>query len=223
MSVSRRSLLEMLRNQPEPTTQAALVKLAGLHPNTVREHLSALVGQGFVRRERAVPSGRGRPAWLYETTGEVHPADSDYAELAAVLAASLARSSADPAKAGAEAGTDWGRELARNRGAAPSTPAAAREQVMTLLDDLGFAPESDPVEPRHVRLTRCPLLEAAHRHPDVVCGVHLGIVQGAFAEYGVEATDTDLLPFAEPGACRLTLPVLPSENLTGENPPYEKK
>lgn len=209
MSESRRRLLDMLNNQPEPTTQAALVKLAGLHPNTVREHLEALVGQGLVSRERAVPSGRGRPAWLYETTGADAPSDGEYAVLASVLAASLARSSADPAQAGADAGNDWGRELARNRGASPTTPIAAREQVMHLLDDLGFAPVSDSDDPRNVRLTRCPLLEAAHKHPEVVCGVHLGIIHGAYAEYGVEAIDTALLPFAEPGACRLTLPEIP--------------
>ena len=56
-----------------------------------------------------------------------------------------------------------------------------------------------------VRLTRCPLLEAAHKYPDVVCGVHLGLAQGALEEYGAASDGTDLVPFAEPGACRLRL------------------
>jgi predicted ArsR family transcriptional regulator len=67
-----------------------------------------------------------------------------------------------------------------------------------------------------VRLTTCPLLEAAHRFPDVVCGVHLGIVRAALEEYGGDPTRSELLPFAEPGACRLELmtrgPANPSED-----------
>src|SRR3546814_748074 len=116
MSPSRLGLLEQLRGQPEPTTLAALVRLSGLHTNTVREHLDALVADGLVRRERALPSGRGRPAWLYETTGE-EAATVEYAALASVLAASLAASTEDPARAGTEAGIAWGRRLARDRGA----------------------------------------------------------------------------------------------------------
>src|SRR3546814_19925983 len=53
-----------------------------------------------------------------------------------------------------------------------------------------------------VRLTRCPLLETAKEFPDVVCGVHLGIVRGALEEYGGDSERTDLFAFSEPGACR---------------------
>ena len=76
--------------------------------------------------------------------------------------------------------------------------------MVELFDDLGFAPEAD-VRATSVRLTRCPLLEAAHRYPDVVCGVHLGLTEGALEEYGAEPGDARLVPFAEPGACRLHL------------------
>ncbi|HEY9562485.1 MAG TPA: helix-turn-helix domain-containing protein [Nocardioides sp.] len=210
MSPSRLGLLEQLRGQPEPTTLAALVRLSGLHTNTVREHLDALVADGLVRRERALPSGRGRPAWLYETTGE-EAATGEYAALASVLAASLAASTEDPARAGTEAGIAWGRRLARDRGAAESSGAVAREEMVRLLDDLGFAPEADAAAPDLMRLTRCPLLEAAHQHPEVVCGVHLGIIEGAYAEHGVRSSGTELVPFAEPGACLLTLPVPTAE------------
>jgi predicted ArsR family transcriptional regulator len=76
--------------------------------------------------------------------------------------------------------------------------------VVRLLDDVGFSPETDD-RATTVRLTRCPLLETAKEYPDVVCGVHLGIARGALEEYGADSTRTDLLPFAEPGACRLHL------------------
>jgi predicted ArsR family transcriptional regulator len=103
------------------------------------------------------------------------------------------------------AGREWGHELARERGAGPAPSAvAARREVVSLLDEVGFEPQAD-ARSSVVRLTRCPLLEAAHKYPDVVCGVHLGLAQGALEEYGADPEGTELLPFAEPGACRLHL------------------
>jgi predicted ArsR family transcriptional regulator len=199
--------MERLRGQPEPTTLAALVATTGLHPNTVREHLEALEKSGLVSRHRSTPSGRGRPAWLYRaTTDEIEePRRSGYAGLAATLASAIRRASDTPAEDALAAGSEWGHELAQAHGR-PASPGAdaARAQVVDLLEDIGFAPEPDDHD-QVVRLTRCPLLEAAHRYPDVVCAVHLGIVRGALAEYDTDGSRTELVPFAEPGACRLEL------------------
>jgi len=195
-----------LRDQPEPVTQAALVAATGLHPNTVREHLGGLVRRGLVWRRTAEPAGRGRPAWLYEPAAG--PADHGYAGLAAVLASSIVRTSANPREDATAAGEEWGHRLADSRGSTARSPEEARALVVELLEDLGFGPETGTDEPSEVRLTRCHLLEAAHRHPEVVCGVHRGIVRGALDRHGADPTHADLLPFAEPGACRLVLPPL---------------
>ncbi len=199
--------MDRLRDQPEPLTLSSLVSATGLHENTLREHLAALVRRGLVRRHRAEPVGRGRPAWLYELTEE-ESAGSEYAGLAAALATTIARTNDDPARAAAAAGEGWGRELARDRGATPGSPDAARDEVLRLLEDLGFTFEGVPEHPAEVRLTRCPLLEAARRHPEVVCAVHLGLVRGALNAYGADPAGSALVPFAEPGACRLVLPPL---------------
>lgn len=208
LSPSRAGLLDRLRNRPEPTTRAALTAATGLHANTVREHLDALVRQGLARRFRAAPQGRGRPAWLYEASdADSTSGSSEYAGLATTLAAAIHRGSSTPRADAVAAGTDWGRELARHRGSRPGADdERARRRVLDLLEDLGFAPQTDQ-QGHTVRLTRCPLLEAAHRYPDVVCGVHLGIVRGALAEHGATSAGTELQPFAEPGACLLELPV----------------
>lgn len=206
LSASRAAILDRLRDQPEPLTQSALVAATGRHPNTVREHLEGLVRAGLVRRSLAAPLGRGRPAWLYEAVGDPGSADSEYAGLAAALAAAIARSSSRPREDATAAGEAWGHELVRDRAESATDPADARARVVALLDDLGFAPEQDAADPAEVRLTRCPLLAAAHRHPEVVCGVHLGIVRGALEEYGVSPAGSDLAPFSVPGACRLTVP-----------------
>jgi predicted ArsR family transcriptional regulator len=213
MSESRVRLLETLEGQPEPATLAALAAATGLHPNTLRQHLEALERQGLVVRTRAAARGRGRPAWLYEAVSAAGPGESEYAGLAAALAAAIDRSSSSPRADAEAAGEEWGRELARDRSRPPLPgAAAARRQVVALLSDVGFAPETDRSH-RRVRLTRCPLLEAAHKHPDIVCGVHVGLVRGALEEYGAAPTGVQLQPFAEPGACRLGmhLPDLPDE------------
>ena len=206
LSKSRAALLETLRGQPDPTTLAALITATGLHANTLREHLGALVRQGLVRRRRAEPSGRGRPAWLYAAAeDDVGSGRSEYAGLAATLASAIHRTSDSPREDAIIAGTQWGRELARSTSKPKQgRESVARRQVVDLLDEIGFAPEYDD-QRSVVRLTRCPLLEAAHRYPDVVCGVHLGIVRGALEEYGADPSGADLFPFSEPGACRLDL------------------
>jgi predicted ArsR family transcriptional regulator len=130
---------------------------------------------------------------------------AEYAGLAAALAATIHRTSDDPRRDAVEAGDLWGRELAADHGAPAGTgEVAARHEVVGLLAEMGFAPDADR-DSTSVRLTRCPLLDTARRYPDVVCAVHLGIVRGALDEYGADASPAELLPFAEPGACRLHL------------------
>lgn len=206
LSPARAVVLEAVREAGEPATLARLSESTGLHQNTLREHLEALVARGLVRRTRSAPSGRGRPAWLYSPADPaLSGAGSEYAGLAATLASHLHRTSSDPSADAVAAGRVWGRDLARKAGAPPEPgPVAARRQVAKLLDEIGFAPRTDD-KATTVRLTRCPLLETAKEYPDVVCGVHLGIVRGALEEYGADSERTDLFAFSEPGACRLEL------------------
>lgn len=209
-SASRTAVLTALRRSAHPLTLAELSEETSLHSNTLREHLEALESQGRVRRRRAAPSGRGRPAWLYEAP-EGAPATTtmEYAALASVLAAAIANGSGDPAAEAVAAGERWGEQLARAKGAPPEGGARpARAQMVSLLGDLGFAPQPDD-RAVVVRLTRCPLLDTARLYPEVVCGVHLGIVRGALSEWGVGAQAAALQPFSEPGACRLQLPPSP--------------
>jgi predicted ArsR family transcriptional regulator len=165
------------------------------------------------------------------------PGAREYAGLASALAAQIARTSPQPSADSIEAGRMWGRKLVRRspadvavspaRGAAggqgpgpktakastnPSPPKAysamsARRRVVALLDELGFAP-SPNARLGIVKLRRCPLLEAAHQHPEVVCGVHLGVVRGALDELGCDPEKAEritLQPFSGPEACRLDL------------------
>ena len=199
LSRSRAALLETLRGQSSPTSIAALAAHTGLHENTLRGHLEGLEQDGLVTRRREAPEGRGRPAWLWSAVGS---RPSEYAGLAAALATAIQRTSSDPAADAALAGRDWGRTLVRDR---PARPSGSRALVRDLMVELDFGPVVDEAADGPVRLTRCPLLEVARRHTDVVCSVHAGLAAGALEESGDTATEVVLEPFAEPGACLLHL------------------
>lgn len=205
LSRARRAVLETLRGLEAPATLSTLADRTGLHQNTLRGHLDALARDRLVVRERAAPSGRGRPAWLWSATTADSP---EYAGLAVSLASTLNRTSPDPAGAATEAGLEWGRGLVGSAEHRPGPARDGRSEVLHLLDVLGFAPEED--HQGRVRLTRCPLLDAARQQPEIVCRVHQGLVQGALERLGDVDTSPTLHPFSEPGGCALDLDRDPS-------------
>jgi predicted ArsR family transcriptional regulator len=205
LSAPRARILEQLQSSSAGTKVEALATRLGLHTNTVREHLDALVERGLARRELAPAVGRGRPAWSYAAaTGqpEPDPRVRDYVGLASALARQIARTSADLEADVLSAGDEWGRALSAGRTA--RTAVRARRTVVAVLSELGFDPESDP-RASSVRLRRCPLLDSARAQPEVICRVHLGIVRGVLGALGADPEGATLVPFAEPGACRLDL------------------
>lgn len=204
LSTRQADTLDELRRHQRPQPIARIADALGLHPNTAREHLDALVDAGLASRTQAAAAGRGRPAWLYAAEESEPDAQlRDYAGLAIALAGHLQQTGTDPAAEALGIGVRWGRELAEQGSHPPGRPD---QQAVDLLAGLGFDPTPRAVVPgAAIALRRCPLLDAARRYPDVVCRVHLGIVRGALEAFGGEPARSDLLPFADPGSCRLML------------------
>ncbi|HZJ06739.1 MAG TPA: ArsR family transcriptional regulator, partial [Nocardioidaceae bacterium] len=50
-------------------------------------------------------------------------------------------------------------------------------------------------------LRHCPFREVAQKHTDIVCAIHLGLMQGALDELGAPMTTTSLDPFVTPHMC----------------------
>lgn len=169
-----------------PIGIAALADLMQLHPNSVRDQLDQLLAAGHVRRVRAEAGARGRPAWHYEVTSDPGPGGSG--AVVAALAAHLHDSSPDPRGAGRAAGHAYGRTL--------------HADIPELMATHGFAPEPRGAE--KMLLTRCPVLEAARAYPDVVCALHLGLVEGALEALG-RPEAAALHPFADERGCLLRL------------------
>lgn len=223
LSSARASVLRTLLAAGGPVTVAALAGQLGQHSNTVREHLDALVADGRVERVRSAPEGRGRPAWLYcpadedgehgTPTAELlgGPLGTDgqeYVALAVALIDQVSATSPDPTALARQAGERWGRSLAEERlmtGELEHTEEiTSADAVSNILRDLRFTPRPSG-ETTVTKLTTCPFLDAARRHPEVVCQIHLGIVRGALERLGKNPDDVDLRPFAAPGACLLRL------------------
>lgn len=192
-------LLGLLQSQPEPATLGELSEASGLHPNTLRAHLEGLVDRGDVVRTSEPASGPGRPAHRYAVTGPRRAAAAELTGLAVALAGAVARSSVHPEEDARQAGRAWGHRLAEH-------PRHGAPEPVATLAGMGFAPEQDDADAGVVRLTRCPLLDAARESPAIVCGVHQGLVEGLLEHAGASTEGVDLQPFAEVGACRLLLP-----------------
>lgn len=214
---TRLALLEALDTEARGATIDELATHLDVHPNSVRNHIAALDAGGFVDSVAEPPAGRGRPprrytasvaaqAMLAVARAGTHGGGSEYRALAEAFARHLARNPDAVAEA-RSVGELWGSEVVRPRagGRQGTTDARARRAVLKLLTDLGFAPE--PGDGPVVRLRSCPLLESARENPDVICSVHLGLVAGARRALGAREAEVELEPFAEPGACRLHLPL----------------
>lgn len=177
----------MLAEQPDASsTVDELAGLTGLHPNTVRSHLDGLVEDELVARHSARSGRRGRPSWRYRVVPERMAGAPEYVGLAIALAEQLAAISDDPTQIAHAAGERWAAQI-------PATSKTI-ESLGQLLGDLGFGPQ---IEGRDIRLVQCPLLSAATRNPEVVCGVHEGLIRARLHD----GEQGRLEPFAGPGYC----------------------
>ncbi|HUH06196.1 MAG TPA: ArsR family transcriptional regulator [Egibacteraceae bacterium] len=200
---SRRRILDLLASG-SPRDAHELAAATRLHATTVRSHLLRLASAGLVTAARQRLGARGRPRTVYSVVpGDVAvTADPAYRELAGALVERLAADDAGPDVAMA-AGHAWGGRLAARADGAATTDRG-RSQLVALMGSLGFAPDAS----RHrdeILLARCPLADVALRHPEIVCALHRGLLQGALDGAGAPVAVTSLLPFADAGRCVVRL------------------
>jgi predicted ArsR family transcriptional regulator len=126
-----------------------------------------------------------------------------YRLLAEMLTSLIAGMLPKPGEAAEEAGREWGRYLTE-----PPPPyqrldaGEAVERLTATLAEIGFAPEAVTDGTQYqLRLRQCPFREVAENHQDVVCQLHLGLMQGALAQMRAPVTADRLQPFAEPSLC----------------------
>lgn len=176
--------LELARS-PRPLTTADIADVLHLHPNTVRPHLERMRDVGLVDVAVEGRGEVGRPQHRYSRTADAPslglepPTMPLLAAMALNMAERLGASPDDAAGSGAE----QGRRRARSYVDAPSS----LEALVSDLDRLGFDPvvsEGDDPDTAVVAFAHCPFGELAERSPDLVCGLHRGLVAGFVAEMG---------------------------------------
>jgi predicted ArsR family transcriptional regulator len=194
--------LELARS-PVPLATADIAESLGLHPNTVRPHLERMRDVGLLEVATEVRSGVGRPQHLYSlapgapSLGLEPPPFPLLARMLLRLVASAGTSGDDAA--------DVGR--AQGRADAPAQAASCLEALVAELDELGFDPTvsgTDDGECAVVAFAHCPFRELAEEHPDLVCSLHRGLVEGFVdAVGGGEVDDFHNLVHREP--CQVVL------------------
>lgn len=203
----REAVLQLLRDVGDPMGIAEIADRLGIHANTARFHLDTLVSNGQVERTTAESGSPGRPPQQFQTVRGMDPmGPRHYRMLAEVLAASLAGET-DPSRRGLEAGQVWGRLQAST----VTDTAEDGEQIdavgsvgrlIGMLDELGFAPEQpEGGNQSQIALRSCPFLELAVARSEVVCPIHLGLMQGAMESWGSPVTVGRLDAFVEPDLC----------------------
>lgn len=199
---SRARVLQVLQDAPEPMVVTDVAEAVGLHPNTARFHLDALVEAGSVERSTQARQGPGRRRVIYSASPDLGPSGQrDYQFLAEILAGHLASTSSDPAQDARAAGEAWGRYLAdRPPPHQHVDHAESIDQLITMLRNVGFAPRITADE-QSIDLLHCPFREVAQSHGAVVCSIHLGLMQGLLAEIDADVEVPRLDPFVAPGRC----------------------
>ncbi|MGN6754146.1 MAG: helix-turn-helix transcriptional regulator [Intrasporangium sp.] len=225
---TRARVLGTLQDLRVPSTAGEVARRLGIHLNTARFHLDALVSSGLAERAREDRRRPGRPQVHYAATQSAPQATHrSYRLLAEILSRHLARHSSDPGHDGVEAGRDYGRFVAAASGPVGSLPSGeAVAAVVATLDGMGFDSRRVPDEETAsqgalVEVTNCPFLEVAEGHLEIVCAVHRGIMEGMLEELGGSARVERLDPLVAPSRCvaRFTTHARRRGVAAGEPPP----
>ncbi|QIM18873.1 ArsR family transcriptional regulator [Leucobacter coleopterorum] len=193
-SLSRVQLLFVLQQRGEKTA-GELAAEVNLHHNTVHEHLQRLVEDGFVLAHSEERRIRGRPKVFY--SARIGHEDLD--EIGERKLAS-AQNRADMFKR-----IVMGQHIEDSL--AESSDEAIRTQLEILedhLDQVGFDPETDHPN-LEVNLFSCPFKSMVAEHQDMVCSVHLGLINMMLAITEGPLRADQLHPFVTPGSANCIL------------------
>lgn len=209
----RELILQLLRASKKPLSIAYIAEQVDAHPNTVRFHLDTLIRTGRVEQAPTETAGPGRPPALYRAIRGMDPTGpTNYRVLAQILAGYLTTNSPDPNAAAVELGRTWGQSMAVKEPGPKPTRTGCVRALTEVLEDLGFTPEPVPSgRASQIRLRHCPFHEVVKSHGNVICALHLGLMQGVLSSLGAPVTVDRLDPFAEPDLCVASIaPVDPS-------------
>ncbi len=211
----RREIVDALadsRLEDAGMSAAQLAELLDLHVTTVRFHLDQLVAAQILNVESRRGPGAGRPTKVYSVApGRLDLGDTGVAHraLLELLAEAFASANAGTVLTPEQAGRRWAEH--RMGAVEPSAPAGSAGawlakvgRMLDQLGDWGYSPEVATVNQgrtAEITLHDCPFLELAHTNPQVVCGVHRGLIAGSMQRLGEDDLAVSLQPFTGPTTC----------------------
>jgi predicted ArsR family transcriptional regulator len=191
-----------------PRSTAEVAETLGLHANTVRPHLERMREVGLLAVHTDNRGSVGRPQNRYALAPDA-PSLGLEPPAFPVLARMLNEVAAAAGAAGhlsAEAGADQGRALAESA-LARRPRAGCLSAVTAMLAELGFDPavvEDDKLAT--IAFTHCPYAELAAAHPEVVCHLHRGLVEGFVEFFGGAGVD-QFRTLADRDPCQVELSI----------------
>jgi predicted ArsR family transcriptional regulator len=218
-----------------PRSTAEVAETLGLHANTVRPHLERMREVGLLAVHPDNRGSVGRPQNRYALAPDAPSLGLEppaFPVLARMLT-DVAAAAGAAAHLSAEAGAEQGRELAEAHAAraaksgtaarAAKSGTAARaadgatdgrrprasciDAVTAMLAELGFDPavvHDDGLAT--IAFTHCPYAELAAAHPEVVCHLHRGLVQGFVESIGGAGVDA-FRTLADRDPCQVELSI----------------
>lgn len=192
---SRAEVLIHLRDGGTADPVAAIAAAVGLHENTVRFHLDALIEAGLVRREPEIRNHPGRPRVLYRAVPT--PSQQPYQDLATAMVRHFAGPMVDHGGRAQAAGHAWGLELRAGR---PDDAGSGLPGIVARLARLGYQPELVAGPPPSINFRPCPYSGLAGEDLATVCRLHLGLLQGLI-EDDASWEVISLEPYVTPECC----------------------
>ena len=170
-AISDPTRLAIVRHLGEagPSTVAQIVAGAGVHRNTVRQHLEALRKAEVIELAEDDRPDRGRPRHRYRLRGSWTLPSTDFRGLAEVLAQLVRVLKPDPATL-RKIGRAWGRYFRGRPG-----ERRLEKDLPPVLERLGFLAQ---VEGREIRVSGCPCPLVIPEDPGIVCTLMTAVVEG---------------------------------------------
>jgi len=198
--------LELARST-KPLATADIAESLGLHVNTVRPHLERMRDVGLLEVQSDNRGAVGRPQHRYSLAADAPSLGLEpptFALIARMLLRAAGLAGADAADA-VDAGREQGRADAARDVGRPCVAALVRE-----LDRLGFDPTlAGDGEHTTIAFAHCPFRELAEANPNLVCGLHRGLVEG-FIETVGGGDMADFRSLVDRDPCQVDLVVEPA-------------
>nr|WP_175558311.1 helix-turn-helix domain-containing protein [Tessaracoccus bendigoensis] len=194
---TRTRVLAFLQAATEPRSVIDVAEELGLHKNSARFHLDALVESGFARREVGATGSQGRPPLVFTATSEAPTIGNLHlTELVQVLISSFVEPARDAFPLSEQAGRSWGSAVASQE----EEPDPDLGGLAVHLGERGFGTTHEDGE---LSFTRCPFrtMVTPEQLP-LVCAMHKGFLDGYLAQSGSDLVTDDLE--VGPVVCRAT-------------------